>query len=139
MAVKYKIYQSNRSGETYGKYYARAVHDQTITTDQLADIMQNNCTVKRSDILAVISELVETMTTQLQNSNKVKLDRFGTFKIGISTSGADSLDEFSVAKNIKGAHILFYPETTVNAATGVRSRAFLSGVNMSEASEYYVD
>ena len=65
MAVKYRIYQSNRKGTFKGKWYARAVHEGTVTTDELADIMQNNCTVKRSDILAVISELVETMSTQL--------------------------------------------------------------------------
>lgn len=139
MAVKYKIYQSNRSGQTYGKYYARAVHDQTVTTDDLADIMQDNCTVKRSDILAVISELVETMTTQLQNSNKVKLDRFGTFKIGLSTTGADTLDDFSASKNITGTHVLFYPETKIDSMTGNRSRAFLSGLDVSEASEYSVE
>ena len=50
MAVKYKIYQSNRKDAFKGKWYARAVHDGTVTTDDLADIMQDNCTVKRSDI-----------------------------------------------------------------------------------------
>lgn len=81
MAVKYKIYQSKRNDRFKGRWYARAVHEGTVTTDDLADIMQDNCTVKRSDILAVISELVEVMRTQLQNSMRVKLDRFGTFKL----------------------------------------------------------
>ena len=106
MAVKYKIYQSKRNDRFKGRWYARAVHEGTVTTDDLADIMQDNCTVKRSDILAVISELVEVMRTQLQNSMRVKLDRFGTFKLGISTTSAEKAKDFTPGANIKGIHVL---------------------------------
>ena len=67
----------------YGKWYPRAVMTNTVDTDALATIMQRNCTVKKSDILAVISELIETMQDQLQDSKRVKLNGFGTFKIGM--------------------------------------------------------
>lgn len=137
MAVKYRIYQSNRKGKFQGKWYARAVHESTITTDDLATIMQSNCTVKRSDILAVISELVETMNTQLQNSMRVKLDRFGTFKIGISTYPAESAKEFSV-KNVKGLHVLFQPEFKIDAK-GNRIQNFITGAKMSEITPYNID
>jgi hypothetical protein len=33
----------------------------TINTRQLAEIIQRNCTVKKSDVLAVLDELVETL------------------------------------------------------------------------------
>ena len=62
MALNYKLYQSNRKDDTKGKWYARVTHASTIDTNGLAAIMQANCTVKRSDILAVIAELVEVMT-----------------------------------------------------------------------------
>lgn len=138
MAVKYKIYQSNREGSYKGKWYARALHDGTVTTDDIADTIQNNCSVKRSDVLAVISELVEVMGTQLQNSMKVKLDRFGTFKIGLATTPADSAAEFSAASNIKGMHVLFAPEVTVDAK-GSRQKAFITGAKVQEATQYSVD
>lgn len=115
MAVKYKIYQSKRNDRFEGRWYARAVHEGTVTTDDLADIMQDNCTVKRSDILAVISELVEVMRTQLQNSMRVKLDRFGTFKLGISTTSAEKAKDFTPGANIKGIHVLFQPELKIDA------------------------
>lgn len=89
MAVFYKLYQENREGSANkGKWYARAVHTGTVTIDDLADEMQANCTVKRADIVAVLSELVETMQKHLQMSHRVKLDRLGTFKIGMHTSPA---------------------------------------------------
>lgn len=56
MSVKYKLYQNKREGSsTKGKWYARAAADGLVTTDQLAETMQRNCTLKRSDIIAVIS------------------------------------------------------------------------------------
>ena len=61
MAVNFKIYQSNRKGGTNGKFYARAAHRETINTKDLAEVMQNNSTVKRSDIVAVLTELSEVL------------------------------------------------------------------------------
>ena len=42
----------------YGKYYAKAVYNQKhITTRQLADFIQTQASVKRSDCIAVLDEL----------------------------------------------------------------------------------
>ncbi len=139
MAVKYKLYQENRDNSQYkGKWYGRAVHEGTIGIDELADIMQANCTVKRADILAVISELVETMKTQLQNSMRVKLDRFGSFKIGINTSPADSAKDFTPQKNVRRLHIIFQPEVKVDR-NGSRTLSFLTGTKLRELDVYNVD
>lgn len=115
MAVFYKLYQENREGSANkGKWYARAVHTGTVTIDDLADEMQANCTVKRADIVAVLSELVETMQKHLQMSHRVKLDRLGTFKIGMHTSPADTVKDFTASGNVKSVHVLFQPETKID-------------------------
>ena len=73
MAVFYKLYQDNRSNSNHnGEWYARAVHTGTVDIDDLAEEMQANCTVKRADIVAVLSELVETMQKHLQMSDTVQ-------------------------------------------------------------------
>ena len=111
MAVFYRLSQvTSPKQKGYGKWYPRAVMTNTVDTDALATIMQRNCTVKKSDILAVISELIETMQDQLQDSKRVKLNGFGTFKIGMSSTGADKASDFDARKNIKGLHVLFMPE-----------------------------
>ena len=103
MPILYKLQQDNRKNSTNkGKWYARSVMNGTVSTNQLAEIMQRNCTVKRSDILAVLSELVETMQDQLQNSMRVKLDGFGSFKIGLKTSAANTAKDFNASKNVVG-------------------------------------
>ena len=114
-----------------GKWYARAVSTSVINTRQLAEIMQRNCTVKRSDILAVIDELVETMRDQLQDSKRIKLDGFGSFKIGVRSIGANSAKEFSVSENIKGMRVIFSPERSTDAS-GNRTKQFLQGIKVEE-------
>jgi len=132
MAVFYKLYQDNReASKMKGKWYARAVHTNTVDIDDLADEMQANCTVKRADIVAVLSELVETMKTHLQMSHRVKLDRLGTFKIGLSTTAADSVKDFTTNGNVKNVHILFQPETKVQKDK-TRVRALLNGCQVKE-------
>ena len=102
MAVLYRLSQNKMSNsKANGKWFAQAVMTGTIDTDALAEIMQRNCTVKKSDILAVISELIETMADQLQNSKRIKLNGFGAFKLGIENAagGAATAAEFSASKS----------------------------------------
>jgi predicted histone-like DNA-binding protein len=124
----------------YGKWFAQAVMTGTVDTDALADIMQRNCTVKKSDILAVITELIETMQDQLQNSKRIKLNGFGSFKIGIENAkgGAVTAAEFSAGKHIKGLHVLFQPEVKTDS-TGQRKKTFISGCSVQESPKNDVD
>ena len=132
MAVLYRLYQNNNSESNhYKKWYGRAVALGTVTTDDLAAEIEANCTVKRADILAVLSELVVVMKKELQSSKRVKLDRFGAFKIGLSTMGSDSAGDFSVKQHVKGVHVIFQPELRIDA-TGRRIRSFLDGCRVAE-------
>ena len=57
MAVFYRLHQDQSTGtKRSGKWYARAVPTACIGTRQLAEIIQRNCTVKKSDVMAVLEE-----------------------------------------------------------------------------------
>ena len=139
MAVFYRLSQvTSPKQKGYGKWYPRAVMTNTVDTNELANIMQRNCTVKKSDILAVISELIETMQDQLQDSKRVKLNGLGTFKIGLTSEGANSAADFSSSKHIKGLHVLFQPEVKTDS-NGQRQKTFISGCTVQEAPKNAVD
>ena len=141
MAVLYRLSQNKMStSKAYGKWFAQAVMTGTIDTDALAEIMQRNCTVKKADILAVISELIETMQNELQNSKRVKLNGLGAFKLGIENEpgGAATAADFSTGKNIKGLHVLFQPEVKTDT-TGQRRKTFITGCTVQEAPKNDVD
>lgn len=141
MSVLYRLSQNKmKDSKAFGKWFAQAVMTGTVDTDALAEIMQRNCTVKKADILAVITELIETMQDQLQDSKRVKLNGFGAFKIGIENAagGAATAAEFSAGKNIKGLHVLFQPEVKTDS-TGQRRKTFISGCSVQESPKNDVD
>ena len=134
MSLIYHKYQNkNEDSKAYGKWYARAVIKETVSIEEVALKMQDNCTVKRADILAVLSELGPTITEMLQSSKGVKIPYLGTFKLGISSEGADAPENFTVRKNIKGVHVLFQPEEDVDKATKKRTKRLLKGLSFAPA------
>ena len=139
MSVFYRLHQDkSKNTSRTGKWYARMVPTTVVDTRQLAAIMQRNCTVKKSDILAVLDELVETMRDQMQDSKRVKLDGFGSFKIGLNSKGARTAKSFTVADHIEGMHVVFTPERTHDQA-GNKVKQFLQGVSVEELPENKVD
>ena len=137
MSVRYKLYQDNRSeSKTYGKWYARAVYNsRPKTLKQLALKIQENVSVKKSDVKAVLDELVGVLKEWLQDSNRVKIEGLGSFKIGLKTKPADSAKEFSVAKHVVGARVNFLPEVEVDLTTGRRVKSLLMGLEVEETNK----
>ncbi|MBR1463140.1 MAG: HU family DNA-binding protein [Prevotella sp.] len=130
MSVLYRfVKNNNEKSKSYGQYFIKAVMTQTTDLSMLADRIQRNCTAKRSDVLAVLTELVEVMQDELQASHRVKLDGFGSFKIGISSTCAESPKKFSLTDNMKGLHVNFTPETKTGSDKK-RTKTFLTGCHV---------
>lgn len=113
MPQKIQRYKNtNDLSKTFGKFYVRAVYDKKfITTSELADFIQTQCTAKRSDIKAVLDELGAAFKHYFELGQKIQLDGIGIFKVGVSSSPADTLETCG-ANNVKNSRVLFLPETT---------------------------
>ena len=111
MSQKYiKTQNKNDQSAAYGKYYAQAVYDtKFIGTSELADFIQTQATVKRSDIKAVLDELGAALKHYFELGQKVKLDGIGIFKVGFSSIGVNTKDECTAA-TITTRRVLFQPE-----------------------------
>lgn len=132
MAVFYKIVKNNNSkSTTNGKFYARAFTLQTINTAGLITEIEKLCTVTDADVQAVITALVFVMNKKLQDGYRVKIDNFGSFKIGLKSKPAENAKDFSAAKHIVGSRVNFMPETHWSSADGNRrQRQFLTGLKV---------
>ena len=130
MAHLYKLVKNTNEKMTgaFGKWYARPVYTGTIDLDGIAELIQRNSTAKKSDAKAVLTEMVEVITDALQASQRVHINGFGTFKIGMSSKGADDVKKFNILENLKGVHVLFQPETTVDSGTKKRVRGMTNGI-----------
>ena len=103
-------------------------------------MIQDNVSVKKSDVIAVLDELVNVMKLWLQESYRVKLDGFGSFKIGLATKPADTAKDFSASKHVVGSRVNFQPETHWSSASGgKRSRVFLDDLQVEETPENAVE
>ena len=132
MSQKVQIYRNtNELSKTFGKYYVRAVYDEKfITTSELADFIQMQASVKRSDCKAVLDELGAAMKHYFELGQKIRIDGIGIFKVGITSAPSDT-EEGCTAANVKKSRVLFAPETT-SSPTGetatVQRPALVNGV-----------
>lgn len=135
MSVKYKKVKNLISGsKTFGKWYGRAVVTNVVDVDVLSTNIGNRCTVTKPDIVAVVTALVEEMKAQLQQGSRVVLDDFGSFKVGMSTSPADTAKDFK-ANNVKKLRVLFQPTVTTDS-NHKRVTNFLDGCKVEEMATY---
>ena len=80
-----KLKNNNKNNvKTYGKYYAKAVYDNHfVGTDEIADFIQSQASVKKSDIKAVLQELGEAMKHFFEMGQKIKLEGIGILTDGL--------------------------------------------------------
>ena len=132
--IFYKLIQNKNEEmpKAFNKWYARPVVTETIDLDYIAERIQRNSTAKKSDAKAVLTEMVEVITDALQSSQRVKIDGFGAFKVGISSRGADSEEDYSTAEHVRSLRIIFQPETQTDPSTRKRSKKMLVGATLSD-------
>jgi predicted histone-like DNA-binding protein len=112
MSQKFKKLQNQNDDSTaFGKWFATAVYDQHfIETEELANYIQQQASVKKSDIKAVLDELGGAMKHYFELGQKVKLEGIGIFKVGFSSIGTNKKEDCG-AQNITTRRVLFQPET----------------------------
>ena len=107
-----KAQNKNSSSQAFGKYFAQAVYDNHfVGTEELADFIQRQASVKKSDIKAVLQELGEALKHFFEMGQKIKLNGIGIFKVGFSSIGVTKLEDCG-AQTITTRRILFQPETS---------------------------
>ena len=128
-----RIKNVNTKSAAYGKYFVKAVYPKGfVGTKELADFIQTQATVKRSDCIAVLDELGSAMHHFLNLGQKIKLDNIGIFKVGVSSAGSTTA-ALCTAANVKTKRVNFQPETHWTAADGNRRHSKLTeGLQVAE-------
>lgn len=133
MAKFRKVKNNRKNSPTRGMIYGRAVVNRVVHTSAIAKKITERCTVTEPDILAVINALMTEISANISEGNKVVLDEFGSFKLGIRTSPAVNAKKFTSA-NIKAMYIIYSPYSVMDQ--GKRVKPMLSGIKMEEMTEY---
>ena len=103
MAIKYILkLNTNNTSTGYNKLYARAIHEETVSLDQLAEHMsQHNTPYSKGAIKGVLTDMVLCIKELLLDSKKVKLDDLAIFSLGLQSKPADSEDDWDASKIVK--------------------------------------
>ena len=95
-----------RDKDATPKFYGHVQASGDISLREMAERIQQTCTVHKSDVFAVLVALEDSITDALQNGEIVRLGDLGSLQIGISSKGALSEDEYDESL-IKQARINF--------------------------------
>lgn len=107
MAINYSVCKRQNPKEpTDVKWYANAQVTSNYTFENLCSEVEKMCTVTEGDVLAVISSAISCMINALRRGESVFLGDLGSFRIGLSSVGTATPEEFTSA-NIKKARITF--------------------------------
>lgn len=132
--IRYKIYENkNKKSAGYKKFYARAVSEETIDLRQLAEYMAtHNVPFSKGCIYGVLRDMVACIKEIIIDGKNVKIDDLAIFSAGLRTSGAETLEGFNPAKNIKSIKLR-------SRATGVLRTPKLTGdANVREFALYTI-
>ena len=97
------------------RWFAHVNRQGTLSTRGLADHMiEHGLVGNRGDVVAMLAKLSECIPELVAQGYGVKLDGIGIFypTIANKKGGADSVDDFSVTKNIDGVRFRFRPDST---------------------------
>ena len=104
-----------RDRETDPKYYGNVKSSGDINIREMAERIQGSCTVTKADVYAVLVALEDVISESIQKGEIVRLMDIGTLRVGISTKGALTEEDFNEAL-IKKARILFRPGSVLQNA-----------------------
>ena len=71
--------------------------------------IERNCSVKRSDVLAVLAELSDVIAQKLADSHRVRLAGIGSLMVGLNGQPCSDPTQYD-ASYITGLHLCFKPE-----------------------------
>lgn len=110
MATKYILQEKGNPGNPAApkKFYAQAKADGDINLKKLSKEIAETSTVNDTDVLAVLNDLTKSLVKHLAEGRIVRLGDFGSFRISISSEGAETAEKFN-SHLIKSSKINFRP------------------------------
>lgn len=101
--IRYKIYKNTRTKSlTYGRWYARAVCDETYDIEKLSRHMSGHNTPYSSGvILGVLKDMIDCIKEILLDGKNVKLNDLAIFSVGIHSRGSATLAGYNANEKLK--------------------------------------
>lgn len=90
------------------KYYVSTQSAGEVTLEKMSELISEKCTLTETDVLAALSALSREMTTHLMEGKIVRFGSFGSFQLGISSTGVETEAEASRSQ-VTATRVKFRP------------------------------
>ena len=108
MAVKLKkVIRKNPINQTV-KWYLTQETQGTVGLEAIARAIEKHTALTYPDVTAVLLGLVQVLPEFLFLGQSIKLDKFGSFRVSVSSDGAESPEALTY-RNVRGAKLIFTP------------------------------
>ena len=108
--INYVLYKNkNKQTAAYGKWYARALHNNMTFDDFIRHMAEHHCVYSEGTIRGVLIEMECCLRELLLEGKSVKFDELGIFSLGIrNRGGVEKPSDFNVAQNIGSVNLNLY-------------------------------
>ena len=114
MSIEYEFYRNPDSQGTKKKrYHARVVPTGRISTDQLAQEIQKECTLTVSDVKSVLIALAYKMAEHLGEGRKVHLKDIGYFQVNLHCKEEVRTTHAVRSENVEFKSVSFRADTNL--------------------------
>lgn len=117
ISIKMEKIKTSRNSKKE-EWRARRVKMGEVTTDTLAEKIQANCSMKQSDVNAVLTELTELVQEYLQAGQTVRINGLGRFSLAIESNVVEHPADFSIERDIRAVKCNFVPEGRRDSTKG---------------------
>ncbi|MCR5077871.1 MAG: HU family DNA-binding protein [Prevotella sp.] len=131
MSVQIRLQQSKfKESNRGGKWHARTVSTGVVTTEDLANAIQENTSFTRGDVHGLVISLIDEISYRLRQGETVVLDGLGRFHLTVESKPVERREDFNIARNITGVKCKFVPAGSRNQRTGKKIQDFATGVRV---------
>ena len=103
MSIEYDFYRNpNSQGTDKKRYHARVVSSDRITTDELAEEIQNECSLTITDVKAVLIALGDKLAKHVGDGSKVHLEGIGYFQVNLQCK-----EEVRTTRSVRSENVEF--------------------------------
>ncbi len=109
--------QNNNSySSVYGQWFFRVFHNQPFDVVELAKHISNDSKVERAKVVSITQAVLKQIAELLCNGHPIRIPHLGMLKLGVSSKGADSIQEYNARTDIKDLHIVMVPDKEIKQA-----------------------
>lgn len=103
MPIEYDFYRNpNSQGTNKKRYHARVVSSNRISTNELAEEIQNECSLTIADVKAVLIALGDKLAKHLGDGSKVHLEGIGYFQVNLQCK-----EEVRTPRSVRSENVKF--------------------------------